>query len=77
MENHEVKFIGYYSPAAARDWGTAVYLNAAGEEVEVTAVYKPGNEVAYGWKDTICLGEVEKWVRSGRPGKNKWMMNRF
>lgn len=70
MEKEE-KFIGYYSAKAAV-YGTCFYLNAAGEEIEVTAVCKPGKEENYAWQDKVCLGEVGKWIRVGRPRYNPY-----
>ena len=60
---HEA-WVGWYSEQHAAMSGTAWWVAATGEEVEVTSVSKVSYE-GYAWPDAVCLGEVVRYARDG------------
>ena len=66
MPGKENIMYGFYSPKAAKEFGTATYEKMGGGEVEVTLVHNdPDAPKSYKWDDVQCVGEVSKFL-----GKN-------
>lgn len=61
--------IGLYSAKAAKQFGSSIYLDRFGNEVEVTCVAaNPEFIKEYCWEDTIVVSvSLDKWLRVGHP----------
>jgi hypothetical protein len=61
----------YYSPSAAKLYGSSIYRGADGSEIEVTCV-EPSLESTgiYKWQDQVPVGPVIEWIRKGQTGSN-------
>lgn len=70
----------YYSPTAAEKYGSFIYRNAEGSEVEITGV-EPGLEDTgtYKWVDAVVVGPVLNYMRQGKPGQRtlSWPLSQF
>ena len=56
-------YFGYYSELAAEKFGTVFYNTPQNTLVEVTAVFSPGAETMYNWKDKVYVGEVTTYAK--------------
>lgn len=59
-------FHAVFSEQAANTFGSSIYLNPDGKEVEVTNVYSSEENDNYNWVDKVYVGEVKTWLRQGR-----------
>ena len=55
-------YYGFYSKEAAKLFGTVIYLDEEGKEVEVTEVCQ-SNKSSSLWPDLVYVGQVDKYVR--------------
>lgn len=66
-----------YSPSAALEFGSSIYLSTDGKtEVEVTCVGKDPKwlDENYLWPDAYLVGTVTKWLRRGQPDNSRsWL----
>lgn len=62
-----------FSEDAARKFGSVIYARANGNLVEVCVVGEDKQKLldGYKWPDKVYVGEVEQYMRPGRPGKYK------
>lgn len=61
----------FYSLTAAQSFGSSIYLNEKGEEVELTGIWNDPEYKEYCWADKVCRGELgdnPKWLRRGVKG---------
>lgn len=61
----------YFSAEAARLYGTGIWEDKDGKEVEVTCVDpdKTRLDQMYTWKDRVYVGMVQRWLREGKQGE--------
>lgn len=57
---------GWYSPTAANQFGSSIYLKPDGSGVEVTFVAPASMADQYNWPDKIAIGPVVEWIMTGR-----------
>ena len=63
----------YFSAAAAALFGSSIYLDCDGEEVEVTCVGKDLIEDGlYLWPDRKSTKPVVRWLRHGQAGPRRF-----
>lgn len=63
--------LAYYSPSAAKLYGSSFCRGADGSEIEVTGV-EPSLESTgiYKWHDASSVSPVTEWIRNGQTGRN-------
>ena len=64
-----------YSPSAALEYGSGIWLGEDGREVEATCVDADRDNLyaIYGWRDKVYVGRVTKRLRQGMPDTTSWM----
>jgi hypothetical protein len=67
----------YYSQKAADQFGTVFYKTPDGQLVEVTCVFRRGDEGTYNWPDKRYVGPVEEYVCQGRRGYDSDLWDRM
>jgi hypothetical protein len=68
-----MKMYGFYSKQAADRWGSHIYLNPAGEEVEITVIGDTPENSWYGWEDKKSCGEVTLYLHKGATGNCEYL----
>jgi len=65
MPESKPKWYGVYSSHAAKLYGSSIWRQLDGSEVEITSIYyNPSNPMRQ-WPDAKCLGEVAQFIRVG------------
>jgi hypothetical protein len=60
---------GWFSEQQVKEGGaTAIYLGVDGKEYEISDVTGDSSLLNPIWKDSVCVGEVTRWIRDGRDG---------
>jgi hypothetical protein len=59
-----MKYIGWYSAASDKKFGHAIYLDKDGLEIKITEVISDGKKPLSKWNDLICVGEVDKCIKT-------------
>ena len=66
--NKTKQYYVYYSPKAAKIYGSSIYLTTDGKEVEGTLLCLKDEESKYFWDDKQFVGPVSKYLRRGEVG---------
>lgn len=64
----ETKLHGFFSEKAAELFGTSIYLDIDGNEIDVTAVSTSEEYPLYKWADKKYVGIITQYIRPGRIG---------
>ena len=65
------RIYGWFSLKGS-EYGTSFYETPQGGSVEVTCIYTSKTDPPEGWDDYVFVGEVTKFLKTGRQGDLNW-----